>query len=246
LPGGGPKKVLQAVDHVLAVFPREAAIYGAAGGNVSYVGHPLVDIVGEAPRAPEPGLVALLPGSRAQEVAQLFPLFLETARALRARRPDLRFIVPAASDALYEALRSADLVEVTRGNSLDVLRRAQAALVASGTATLEAALLGVPCAAAYRVHWLTAAVARRVLNVPHVTLPNIVAERTVIPEFLQDAAAPAPLAAALERLLDDPAEVLAGYAEVRERLGGAGAIARAARAILADAGLQEMAAAGAV
>jgi lipid-A-disaccharide synthase len=175
----------------------------------------------------------LLPGSRAQEVANLFPLFLEAARAL----PGRRFVVPAASDELYEALKGAPGVEVTRGNSLEVLGRAEAALVASGTATLEAALLGVPCVAAYKVSRLTAAVARRVLQVPYVTLPNIVAGREVIPELLQERAEPAGLARALEAVMAAPGSQLAGFAEVREKLGGPGAIARAAHAILADAGL---------
>ncbi|MDB5099159.1 MAG: lpxB [Cyanobacteria bacterium RYN_339] len=255
LPGGGPRKVMKAVDHVLAVFPKEAAIYGAAGGRVTYVGHPLVDIIGAEPRQKGDGqVVALLPGSRTQEVAHLYPLFMEVAHVLHTRRPGVRFILPAASDALYEELRWKVAgqrlpIELTRGNSLDALRRADAALMASGTATLEAALLDVPCVAAYKVHWLTAAVARRLLRVRFVTLPNIVADRLVIPEYLQDEAEPIPLAHMLNRLLDAPGEVLAGYAQVRDLLGGPGAIARAAQAILADAGLepiQDLAPVGAV
>ncbi|HEY9723208.1 MAG TPA: hypothetical protein V6D47_14455, partial [Oscillatoriaceae cyanobacterium] len=111
---------------------------------------------------------------------------------------------------------------------------------ASGTATLEAAVLGVPCLAAYRVSPLTAWLARRLLRVPHVSLPNIVAERTVIPEFLQAHAAPGPLAEAVLQLLDDPRAREAqrqGLAEVRDRLGGPGAIARAAEMVLETAGL---------
>jgi lipid-A-disaccharide synthase len=197
----------------------------------------LVDIVGTGERKPG-GVVALLPGSRAQEVAHLLPVFEGAARILKARRPGLRFVLPVAADRLVVA--ADPIIEVTRESSLDVLRQADAALVASGTATLEAALLDVPCVAAYKVHWLTAAVAKRLLKVPFVSLPNIVAERAVIPELLQDAAAPEPLARALEALLDDPAAVLAGYADVRERLGGTGAIGRAADAILADAGVPSL------
>lgn len=242
LPGGGPAKVAAATDHLLAVFEREAQVYRAAGGRVTYIGHPLVDIVGVDDRPePSPGadcVVALLPGSRAQEVARLLPTFLEAARLLA--RPGLRFVLPAATPALEAVaaplVRASGLeVELTSGGSLAALRAASAALVASGTATLEAVLCDVPCVAAYRVSGLTAWLARRLLRVRHVTLPNIVADRQVIPELLQGEARPERMAAELARLLDNEEAREAmrhGYAEVRQRLGPPGAIGRGAREIL--------------
>lgn len=238
----GPAKVAAAVDRLIAVFPREADVYRAAGARVDYVGHPLIDILAASGlSAPAEGapLVALLPGSRAQEVAALLPVFLDAAARLHQARPGLRFALPVASPHLEAAARAAIAgsnlpIELHAGRSHDLLRRARVALAASGTATLEAALLDVPCVAAYKVSALTAWIAERLLHGRYVTLPNIVAEREVIPECLQARACGAVLAETALGLLDEGparAAMQAGYAEVRERLGGPGAVARAAAVI---------------
>lgn len=243
---GGARKVAEAADRLLAIFPREATIYAAAGGHVRHVGHPLMDMLAPVEAGTTPGAtVALLPGSRAQELRALLPVFLAAARRVLAARPEARFVLPVSSPRyqklVEDAVARAGLpVRVMAGRSAEAIAAADVVLAASGTATLEAAVLGVPCLAAYRVSPLTALLAKRLLRVPHVSLPNIVAERMVIPEFLQQQAAPGPLAEAVLKLLDDPRAREAqreGLAEVRARLGGPGAIARAADAVLETAGL---------
>lgn len=239
---GGAAKVAKACDKLIAVFRREAEAYAAAGGKVAYVGHPLVDLLADVARPVrgEGRLVALLPGSRAQEVRALLPAFLGAAAILAKRFRNVRFLLPVPAPALEDEVRAAIAksqlpIDLVPGGAA-AWAGADVVLAASGTAVLEAAILDVPCVAAYRVSWLTAFVARRLLRVRHVTLPNIVAGRAIVPELLQREANPARLAEEAGRLLDEPTSVLAmraGYAEVRALLGGPGAIARAAAEVLA-------------
>lgn len=250
----GPAKVAAGVDHLLAVFAREAEVYQAAGARVTFVGHPLVDIHARRTRAAaraalglreDEQVLTLLPGSRAQEVAQLLPVFLEAGRRVKAQLPELTLLLPAASAGLRQAIEpvaaaAGVAVRLLDGQGAEALAAADVALAASGTVTLEAAILDVPCVAAYRVSRLTAFLAKRLLKVRHVTLPNIVEGDEVIPEFLQERVDPALLAPAVVELLADPEarqRQIRGMARVREKLGGPGALERAARAILADAGV---------
>jgi lipid-A-disaccharide synthase len=241
---GGTAKVAKACDKLIAVFRREAEAYAAAGGNVAFVGHPLVDLLGgiERPTPAAGRVVALLPGSRAQEVRTLLPAFLGAAALLADRFPDARFLLPVPAEGLAAEIdgavaRSGLAVERVPGGAA-AWAGADVVLAASGTAVLEAAILDVPCVAAYRVSWLTAFLAQRLLRVRHVTLPNIVAGRAIVPELLQGDARAERLADAVGRLLADPTAaraMRAGYAEVRVLLGGPGAIARAAAEVLATA-----------
>ncbi len=241
---GGAAMVAASADRLIAVFHGEAETYAAAGGRVDFVGHPLMDLLAEVSPAPAPGspFVALLPGSRPQEVRRLLPPFLGAAALIAARHPGARFLLPVPAPALEAEVRAA----VARtGLPIDVATdagpadwaSADVALAASGTVVLEAAILDVPCVAAYRVSALTAFLARRLLKVRHVTLPNIVAGRAVVPELLQGDARADRLAEAALQLIADPEPIRAGYAEVRALLGGPGAIARAAAIILETADL---------
>ncbi|MEB3330666.1 MAG: lipid-A-disaccharide synthase [Candidatus Sericytochromatia bacterium] len=240
-------RVARAVDQLIAVLPPEAAAYRDAGGAVVQVGHPLLDLLAELPpHRPAPGpLVALLPGSRAAEIRALLPAFLGAAARVALAHEDARFVLPLASGHLASSVRAALAgcalpVTVLEGEEAPGWAHADVALVASGTAVLEAACRDVPCVAAYRVARPTAWLARRLLRGPHVTLPNILLGRSVVPECLQDEARPARLAAELEALLADPGRreaQRAGFAEVRGGLGGPGGVAAAARVVLAAAGL---------
>jgi lipid-A-disaccharide synthase len=217
-------KIRKAVSHMLLIFPFEEAIYREAGIPATYVGHPLAHALPEKPDrakarerlslSPQGAYLALLPGSRQSEVRQLAGLFLETAKRLHAQRPDLAFLVPLATQEtrrMFEAaMHEHDALElplrVLFGHAHDVLQAADAALVASGTATLEAALLDCPHAIAYRVPWLTYQLMKRQAYLPWIGLPNILANRDVVPELIQERATPDRLTAAALALLDDDAQ----------------------------------------
>jgi lipid-A-disaccharide synthase len=220
------RKVRKAVDHALLIFPFEEALYQREGIPATYVGHPLAHAL------PEPNQklarerlgmdkeayanvewVALLPGSRPGELKALATLFIKTAQTLHAKRPQTRFIVPlvnretreAFARAMHEA-KAEDLpVRLLFGHSHDALQAADCALIASGTATLEALLLDCPHVITYKVPWLTYQIMKRQALQPWVGLPNILAERFVVPEILQDQATPESLSTSLEELLQNEA-----------------------------------------
>ena len=226
--------IRDAVDHMLLVFPFEQAIYQEAGIRATYVGHPLADSIALEPdRAAArmalgldtvaDGLVALLPGSRRGEVERLAPLFLEAALAVHRARPAVRFVMPAANaDRLAElqvhlaaARRREPALAVTLldGQSHRAMEAADAVLVASGTATLEAALYKRPMVIAYRVPEFDYRRMKDKALLPWVGLPNILCKDFVVPEFIQAAAQPQPIADALIHALDDAA----GAARLAER-----------------------------
>lgn len=213
-------KLARAVDRLLVLFPFEADFYERHGVPVRLVGHPLADQIPLEPDATrarrELGLpadgewVALLPGSRPGEVARLSAPLLGAAAWLHARRPGLGFLVPAASPetrVLFEAeWRRAGMdlpLRVFDGLGRTVMEAADVVLLASGTATLEALLLKRPMVVTYRLHPLTYALAQRLVRVEHVSLPNLLAGRALVPEFLQDQATPERLGAAVLSFLED-------------------------------------------
>ena len=236
------------VDHLAVVFPFEEPLFRQAGVRTTFVGHPLMD--GLAPEVEEavfraelrvgPGhrILGLLPGSRPQELARHLEPMLAAARELTGSRPDLVAVLPLAPGLEPSGWRPSDVgrVRLVRGRTHATQAFATACAVASGTATLETALLGTPLAIVYRTGWLNYAVARRVVKLPRIGLPNILAGSEVAPELLQSAFTPARLAATLAPWLDDPAERARrreGLALVRERLGGPGASRRAAELLWA-------------
>lgn len=250
------------VDKMLCLFDFEEEIYRRAGIPVEYVGHPLVDrpeITGpglerpdffaQARLGPAVPLVAILPGSREIEVAYNLPPIVQAARELAGRRP-VQFALPlaptlepafteaklrasGAEDGLIRLLAALPAV-VQAGVTHDALRHAHAAVVASGTATLEAALLNCPMVVVYRVARLTAFFARFMVDVPFYSMVNLLAGRRVVPELIQQDFTGEGLTAALERLLDHPEvreKMVADFRTVRARLGPGGAAQRAARAV---------------
>jgi len=231
------------VDRLAVVFPFEEEIFRAAGVETRFVGHPLLDSL--APEVDEPTLrselgapagaplLGLLPGSRAQEVRLLIEPLCRAAALLRRERPALTAVVAAASGLDEALVAKAETygVRVARGRTHAIQKHATACAVASGTATLETALFGTPLTVVYRVGRINYAIARRVITLSHIGLPNIVAGTEVAPELVQDALTPERLAASLAPCLDDPRERAArsaALAVVRERLGGPGASRRAA------------------
>ncbi|HMM46642.1 MAG TPA: lipid-A-disaccharide synthase [Thiobacillaceae bacterium] len=211
------ERIRQAVSHMLVVFPFEEKVYQDAGIPVSYVGHPLADVIPFEPdtagaRA-ELGLasgpvIALLPGSRLSEVKRHARLMLDAAGLIRRRYPDAQFVLPAANPAaarlIEQARRSlAFPVQVLAGRSHVAIAASDVTLVASGTATLETALFKKPMVIAYRVPALTAYLMRRQALLPWVGLPNILARDSVVPERLQEAATPENLANDALAWLDD-------------------------------------------
>jgi lipid-A-disaccharide synthase len=216
-------QIRRAVDLMLLVFPFEQKIYDDAGIPATYIGHPLAGMIPLVPDAAaararlgisgEGPLVAVLPGSRADEVRLLGPPFLAAMALLRAREPALQFVLPAADPALKRALGGmlsshpelSGCLTITDGRSHDCLEAADVVLVASGTATLEAALYKRPMVIAYRMPALSAWIMRRKGTIPFVGLPNILAGESLVPELLQEQATPAAIADAVHALLGDHA-----------------------------------------
>jgi len=233
--------IARAVDKMLVILPFEEALYRDAGVDCAYVGHPLLDHVDAAERAGglegDP-LIALLPGSRRQEIARLMDAMLGVAQGIREVHAGARFVTPCVDDARERQVREAAggfPLDTVVGRTYDVLAGARFALVASGTATLETALFGVPMAVLYKTSPLNYAIARGLVRIRRIGLVNIVAGRDVAPEFIQgDARAEKILPAALELIADTPrrAQMLDDLADVRRTLGEAGASARAARSVL--------------
>jgi lipid-A-disaccharide synthase len=220
--GGRIKGIARAVSHMLCLFPFEPALYEKAGIPVSYVGHPLADVFPLQPNRSaarellglpeESRVIALLPGSRQSEVSNLAPTYIATARILVQRHPDISFVVPLATREtrllFAEALRVADAedlpIRMLFGHAVDAMTAADAVLVASGTASLEAALLKRPMVISYRMGKWQYRLMKRMAYLPWVGLPNILCNESVVPELLQDDATPEALADALDRWLNDP------------------------------------------
>ncbi|MEW9047441.1 lipid-A-disaccharide synthase [Stutzerimonas stutzeri] len=226
-------KIREACDLMLTLFPFEAKFYDDHQVPVRFVGHPLADTIPLcADRAaarlalglPEQGtIVALMPGSRGGEVARLGELFLSAAERLRAMRPGIRFVMPCASPErrlqLEHLLATRDLpLTLLDGRSHEALAACNAVLIASGTATLEALLFKRPMVVAYSVAPMTYRILRRLVKSPYVALPNLLAQRLLVPELLQDAATPEALAQALSPLLDDGEVQTEGFDSIHRTL----------------------------
>ncbi len=241
---GRMRQMAKDLDLMLCIFPFEEPFYENSGLEAAFVGHPLLDSLAarkiDHPR--EPDLVGLFPGSRVKEVSRIFPAMARAAHEMAREKPHLRFEAAAARPELAE-LMQADLrahglealpLRVTVGGSQELMQRAAVGLVASGTATLEAAYFGLPMAIIYKVAWLTWAVGKRLVKVPFLGMPNLIAGREIVREFLQEQAAPKAMAAEMLRLLDDPSareKMQAELAGVIAQLGERGAGRRAAEAV---------------
>jgi lipid-A-disaccharide synthase len=240
--------IRETVSRMIVIFPFEEPLYREAGIPVSFVGHPLVDLVqptmdrdgvlqglGLDPARP---LVALLPGSRAQELAHHVPRMAAAVRLLRERRGDLQFalaLAPSMDAARVTGALEGLAVRVVSGRTHDVLSACAAAVVASGTATVEAALLGAPMVVVYHLSPVTYALGRRFVRVPHYAMVNLIAGRPVATELIQRDFTAERTAAEVLSLLEDPARrerMEADLDDVRTRLGAPGASSRAAGIVL--------------
>jgi lipid-A-disaccharide synthase len=216
------RRIARSVSHILVMFPFEAPLYERAGVPVTYVGHPLADVIPLMPARDEARaqlrlpagklIVALLPGSRRSELQYMAGAFVLAAHRFRQEVQDVHFVCPMVTRdtrdmferAVHEHQRTALPLTLLFGHSHEALAAADLALVASGTATLEAALFKTPMVIAYRQSPLTWALMRAMTYLPYVGMPNILAGEKLVPELLQDDASPAALAAALLALLRDP------------------------------------------
>ncbi len=239
-------RMARILDRMLCIFPFEKELYEHSGLPTDFVGHPMAERILESgpPPTRDPDLVALLPGSREREVRKIFPVMLEAAALVRQARPATRFATAAASPALREFLAGMAAAarlpcEAGLRNAEVLMRTAAAGMVASGTATLEATVLGLPYLLVYRVSWLTYAAGRLLIRVPHLGMANILAGRPIVPEFIQHQARPAAMARETLRLLDDPQArrtMLEDFVAVTRSLGPAGAARKAAEALHSVAG----------
>jgi len=241
---GRARSVADLATKLLVIFDFEVPIYRRAGADVEFVGHPLLDEIdpdaapGAVRRAlgiaEDTPLLAVLPGSRRQEIERHLPVFLAAAAQVGAARPGTAVAVGTRDGAPFEGAADA-LGGVPTARTHDLLRDATVGLFASGTVTLEAAILGCPGVVGYRTGWFNYLVGRRVVRIPRIALANIVLGEEVMPELLQGKLRPAAAAAELLRIMASPERRQAARAllsKVRERLGSPGASGRAAEAVL--------------
>ena len=242
---GRIKQMARFLDLMLCIFPFETELYNRSGLRTQFVGHPMIDrlrslkidIVRDA------DLIGLFPGSRRREVRKIFPIMIKVADKLRKSRPNLRFEIAAASPELAGEIR--DMVEdrqafkVATGETETIMQRALIGIVASGSATLEAAYFGLAFVLIYKVAWPTYLAARLVVNVKHLGMPNVLADKEVVPEFIQHRARPDAIAKAVLRLMDDATArqtMLSEFETIVAKLGEGGAGEKAALAILNELG----------
>jgi lipid-A-disaccharide synthase len=248
---GRVRTMRRLVSLVLAVFPFERALYQSAGVSVEFVGHPLRDRAGDAPSRteartalgfmPDDEIIGLLPGSRPAEIDAVLGVMRDAADLMRRARPRARFVLALAPTVDAQRVKSelgASDIAVVRGRTYAVMRAADLLLVTSGTATLEAALLGTPMVVCYRLTAVSEFLVRMLVRVPWMSLPNLIAGRAVVPELYRRATTPQGLAEAALGLLADAkglAAQRAAFAELGAELGPGGVAARAAALVLATA-----------
>jgi len=258
---GRIKKMARWLDLMLCIFPFEAELYNQSGLRTVFVGHPMIERLRE--RQPpqgygsagkiaiqrNPNLIGLFPGSRAREVRKIFPILIEAAHELRRAKSNLHFEVAAASDELAREMgkklepqdrelrgRSGGF-EIKVGQTAEIMQRAYVGIVASGSATLEAAYFRMPFALIYKVAWPTYFAGRLLVKVKYLGMPNVLANKEIIPEFIQHRARPKDLAEAIAQLLDEPIareRMISEFDKIAAQLGESGASERAATAIAAE------------
>jgi lipid-A-disaccharide synthase len=239
-------RLARCAEKVCVVLPFEAEFLSAFGVNAEFVGHPLLDRHDENGSSPSPikptdleagvaPVLGLFPGSRAQEVERMLPLFLEAAELVRRDVPDVDVLVARSADLPYSVF--GDVPGARLETPELVMARATAALTKSGTITLQLALAGVPMVVGYRTSAMTYLIARRLVRVPHIALANLVADRRVVPELIQDEltarAAAAELRPLLDRLDGARTEMVGGLGSIQSALGSPGCARRVAEACAA-------------
>src|SRR6266704_2993216 len=246
---GRIKRMARSVDLVLCIFPFEADLYKKSGILEVFVGHPMIERLQARTIDVErdSDLIGLFPGSRLREVRKIFPVMIETARLLLQARPTLHFQVAAASEELAREMSTAtgalaplhdrQPIQIKVGETAQIMQRAWTGIVASGSATLEAAYFRMPFVLVYKVAWPTYLAARLVVNVKHLGMPNVLADKEVAPEFIQHRAKSEAIAKAVWQLMenaDTRERMISEFDAVVAKLGGSGASERAAQAIIAE------------
>ena len=247
---GRIRKMAHFIDLVLCIFPFEVDLYKQAGSRALFVGHPMIERLQawKIDTERDPNLVGMFPGSRSREVRKIFPVMLETARDLQKHNPNLRFEVAAASEQLareVEKIVGSDqsknraAVQIKIGETAAIMQRSWAGIVASGSATLEAAFFRLPFVLIYKVAWPTYLAARLVVNVKYLGMPNLLADREVVPEFIQRRATSNAIVKVLQPLIEDANardRMISEFDAIVLQLGDIGASERAARAIVEEIG----------
>ena len=250
---GRAADVAKVTDKIACIFPFESDFYKSYGADIEFIGHPLVDTVKPSlsrkeaeelagKRTGHP-LILLMPGSREMEIQRLLPVMLGAAKILKQKRPELDFAIPRAAtiakDILEDSIRQAGLnIRLIEGHNYDVMSVADLAIVTSGTVTLEAAMCGLGCEILYKSSPVSFWIAKRVVKIPNIGLPNIVAGRQIEPELLQDDCTPDKIASTALELLEPErfAQLQRDLLEVKEKLGEPGAVKRVAELVLRMAG----------
>jgi lipid-A-disaccharide synthase len=232
------------LDLMLCIFPFEAELYNKSGLRTVFVGHPMVENLAKLRTGEERqrNLIGLFPGSRLREVRKIFPIMLEAAHEIAGGRPEMHFEVAAASEPLALEIQQMlaasplrDQVRVVAEAATGTMQRAFAGMVASGTATLEAAFFRLPFVLVYKVSWPTYFAARLVLKTKHLGMPNVLAGREIVPEFIQHEARPDKISKAVLTLMNDQAKrdmMISEFDAIIANLGETGASAKAARVIV--------------
>jgi lipid-A-disaccharide synthase len=253
---GRIKRMAQSINLMLCIFPFEVDLYSQAGLRVSFVGHPMIERLRHRKIATERdrNLIGLFPGSRSREVRKIFPVMLEAARELRKHNRNLRFEVAAVSEQLAQEMErllhghpadQADGLEVPAtiqikvGEAAEIMQRAWTGIVASGSATLEAAYFRLPFVLIYKVAWPTYLAARLVVSVKYLGMPNLLADKEVVPEFIQHRAKPSAIVKAAQPLIENAnarERMISEFDAIVPKLGETGASERAARAIIEEIG----------
>ncbi|PYK18415.1 MAG: lipid-A-disaccharide synthase [Verrucomicrobia bacterium] len=251
---GRIKRMAHFIDLVLCIFPFEVDLYNQAGLRALFVGHPMTERLRarKIDTERDSNLIGLFPGSRSREVRKIFPVMLETARELRKHNSNLRFQIAAASEQLAQeikhlwhrqpanqtrALEAGGTIQITVGRAAETMQRAWAGIVASGSATLEAAYFRLPFVLIYKVAWPTYLAARLVVHVKYLGMPNLLADKEVVPEFIQHRAKPNAVVKAVQPLIEDAnarERMISEFDAIVPKLGGSGASQGAARAIIEE------------
>lgn len=240
---GRVKTIRKVVDKMMVILPFEKDFYKKSLMEVDFVGHPLLDAIQNTPVHPDfrrinhldhRPIVALLPGSRLQEIGNMLSLMLKTA----VQFPDIQFVVAAAPSVepkVYQQMMGAENVKVVYDQTYALLQQASAALVTSGTATLETALFGIPQVVCYKGNRISYAIARRIVDIRFISLVNLIMDKEVVKELIQNDLTVENMITALKEILPDGVkrqEILSDYRLLKEKLGGTGASQRAARIIV--------------
>jgi lipid-A-disaccharide synthase len=246
---GRIKRMAHFIDLVLCIFPFEVDLYNQAGLRALFVGHPMIERLRarKIDTERDRNLIGIFPGSRSREVRKIFPVMLEAACQLRKHNPNLRFEVAAASEQLAREMKPAitGIVQSQKraeilikiDETAPIMQRAWAGIIASGSATLEAAFFRLPFVLIYKVAWATYVAARFVVNVKYLGMPNLLADKEVVPEFIQQRAKPNAIVKALQPLIENEnarQRMISEFDAMVPQLGDIGASERAARAIIEE------------